>query len=84
VREHRQHVDHDRAHQGDVGVVLIPHVALTSSGLRDSEAGDEGKAGNRVVEVAGLDRADARVGLTDDVAELAAELSRRPEDVSAT
>ena len=52
--------------------------------IRDSEAGDEGKAGNRVVEVAGLDRADARVGLTDDVAELAAELSRRPEDVSAT
>jgi len=39
--------------------------------------------GHRVVEVGGLDRADARVGLTEDVAELAAELSRRPEDVSA-
>jgi cytochrome c biogenesis protein len=39
--------------------------------------------GHRVVEVGGLDRADARAGLTEDVAELAAELSRRPEDVSA-
>jgi cytochrome c biogenesis protein len=39
--------------------------------------------GNKVVEVGGLDRADARAGLTEDVAELAAELSRRPEDVSA-
>ncbi len=37
-----------------------------------------------MVEVGGLDRADARAGLTDDVAELATELSRRPEDVSAT
>jgi cytochrome c biogenesis protein len=42
-----------------------------------------GEAGRRVVEVGGLDRADARAGLSDDVAELAAELSRRPEDVSA-
>ena len=41
-----------------------------------------GEAGRSVVEVGGLDRADARAGLTDDVAELAAELSRRPEDVS--
>jgi len=32
-------------------------------------------AGPRVVEVGGLDRADARAGLTEDVAELAAELS---------
>ena len=39
--------------------------------------------GHKVVEVGGLDRADARAGLTEDVAELAAELSRRPEDVSA-
>ena len=44
----------------------------------------DGEAGHRVLEVGGLDRADARAGLTDDVAELAAELSRRPEDVSAT
>jgi cytochrome c biogenesis protein len=44
----------------------------------------DGEAGRRVLEVGGLDRADARAGLTDDVAELAAELSRRPEDVSAT
>jgi cytochrome c biogenesis protein len=43
----------------------------------------DGEAGHRVVEVGGLDRADARAGLTEDVAELAAELSRRPEDVSA-
>jgi cytochrome c biogenesis protein len=43
-----------------------------------------GEAGHKVLEVGGLDRADARAGLTDDVAELAAELSRRPEDVSAT
>jgi cytochrome c biogenesis protein len=42
-----------------------------------------GEAGPKVLEVGGLDRADARAGLTDDVAELAAELSRRPEDVSA-
>jgi cytochrome c biogenesis protein len=41
-----------------------------------------GEAGRSVVEVGGLDRADARAGLTEDVAELAAELSRRPEDVS--
>ena len=34
-----------------------------------------GEAGHRVVEVGGLDRADARAGLTEDVAELAAELS---------
>ena len=39
--------------------------------------------GHRVVEVGGLDRADARAGLTEDVAELVAEVSR-PEDVSAT
>jgi cytochrome c biogenesis protein len=39
--------------------------------------------GRRVVEVGGLDRADARAGLTDDVAELAAELSARPEELSA-
>jgi cytochrome c biogenesis protein len=43
----------------------------------------EGEAGRSVVEVGGLDRADARAGLTEDVAELAAELSRTPEDVSA-
>jgi cytochrome c biogenesis protein len=42
-----------------------------------------GEAGRSVVEVGGLDRADGRAGLTEDVAELAAELSRRPEDVSA-
>ena len=42
-----------------------------------------GEASRRVVEVGGLDRADARAGLTDDVAELAADVSR-PEDVSAT
>jgi cytochrome c biogenesis protein len=42
-----------------------------------------GEAGHRVVEVGGLDRADARAGLGEDVAELAAEVSR-PEDVSAT
>jgi cytochrome c biogenesis protein len=41
------------------------------------------EGGHRVVEVGGLDRADARSGLTDDVAELAAELAREPEDVSA-
>jgi cytochrome c biogenesis protein len=39
--------------------------------------------GRRVVEVGGLDRADARAGLTEDVAELAAELSARPEEPSA-
>ncbi len=42
-----------------------------------------GEAGRSVVEVGGLDRADARAGLTEDVAELAAELSGMPEDVSA-
>jgi cytochrome c biogenesis protein len=42
-----------------------------------------GEPGHRVVEVGGLDRADARAGLTEDVAELAAEVSRS-EDVSAT
>jgi cytochrome c biogenesis protein len=42
----------------------------------------DGEAGRSVVEVGGLDRADARAGLTEDVAQLAAELSRRPEDVS--
>ena len=42
-----------------------------------------GEAGRRVVEIGGLDRADARAGLTEDVAELAAEVSR-PEDVNAT
>jgi cytochrome c biogenesis protein len=46
--------------------------------VRDSEAG------HRVLEVGGLDRADARAGLTDDVVELAAELSHKPEEVSAT
>jgi cytochrome c biogenesis protein len=46
--------------------------------IRDAEGG------RSVLEVGGLDRADARAGLTDDVAELATELSRRPEDVSAT
>jgi cytochrome c biogenesis protein len=39
--------------------------------------------GHRVVEVGGLDRADARAGLTEDVAELAAELSARSEELSA-
>jgi cytochrome c biogenesis protein len=43
----------------------------------------DGEAGRSVVEVGGLDRADARAGLTEDVAELAAELSRRPEEKSA-
>jgi cytochrome c biogenesis protein len=43
----------------------------------------DGEAGRSVVEVGGLDRADARAGLTEDIAELVAELSRRPEDVSA-
>jgi cytochrome c biogenesis protein len=46
--------------------------------IRDREPG------HKVVEVGGLDRADARSGLTDDVAELADELARRAEDVSAT
>ena len=41
-----------------------------------------GGAGRNVVEVGGLDRADARAGLTEDVAEFAAEMSRRSEDVS--
>src|SRR5215212_484090 len=44
----------------------------------------DGEADHKVLELGGLDRADARAGLTDDVAELAAELARRPEDVSAT
>jgi len=35
-------------------------------------------ADGRAVEVGGLDRADARGGLSDDVAELAAELAARP------
>jgi hypothetical protein len=35
------------------------------------------------VEVGGLDRADARVGLSEDVAELAAELGERREKVGA-
>jgi cytochrome c biogenesis protein len=43
-------------------------------------AGDDG---HNLVEVGGLDRADARVGLTDDVAELAAELGERREMVGA-
>jgi cytochrome c biogenesis protein len=36
----------------------------------------EREDGSSVVEVGGLDRADARAGLTDDVAELAHQLSR--------
>jgi cytochrome c biogenesis protein len=43
----------------------------------------DGAPGRSVVEVGGLDRADARAGLTEDVAELAAELSTAPEEVSA-
>ena len=39
-------------------------------------AGDDGHS---LVEVGGLDRADARVGLSEDVAELAAELGERRE-----
>jgi cytochrome c biogenesis protein len=39
--------------------------------------------GHNLVEVGGLDRADARVGLSDDVAELAAELGERREKVGA-
>jgi cytochrome c biogenesis protein len=39
--------------------------------------------GHNLVEVGGLDRADARVGLSDDVAELAAELGERRETVGA-
>jgi cytochrome c biogenesis protein len=34
----------------------------------------EDEAGSRLIEVGGLDRADARAGLTEDVAELAGEL----------
>ena len=34
-----------------------------------------GEEGHTLVEVGGLDRADARVGLTEDVAELAGEVS---------
>ena len=33
--------------------------------------------GHRLVEVGGLDRADARAGLSEDVAELAAELGEQ-------
>jgi cytochrome c biogenesis protein len=44
----------------------------------------EDEPGHRVVEVGGLDRADARAGLADDVAELAAEVSSGPEEVDAT
>ena len=39
--------------------------------------------GHNLVEVGGLDRADARVGLSEDVAELAAELGERREKVGA-
>ncbi len=39
--------------------------------------------GRSLVEVGGLDRADARAGLTDDVAELAAELTHDKELVGA-
>src|SRR5512133_1470502 len=38
VREHGERVDDYGTHQGEVGVVLIPHVALTSSGRRDNSA----------------------------------------------
>ncbi len=42
-----------------------------------------GEDGHNLVEVGGLDRADARVGLSEDVAELAAELGERREKVGA-
>jgi cytochrome c biogenesis protein len=40
----------------------------------------DGPHGARVLEVGGLDRADARAGLTEDVAELAQELSGTPPE----
>ncbi|HEY5821524.1 MAG TPA: cytochrome c biogenesis protein ResB [Propionibacteriaceae bacterium] len=40
----------------------------------------DAEGGSRLLEVGGLDRADARAGLTEDVAELAAELSDAPAD----
>ncbi len=40
--------------------------------------------GSRVIEVGGLDRADARAGLTEDVAELAGELSGSVSSPGAT
>jgi cytochrome c biogenesis protein len=39
--------------------------------------------GPRMVEIGGLDRADARVGLAEDVAELAAELAEPKREMSA-
>ena len=39
--------------------------------------------GSSVVEVGGLDRADARAGLTDDVAELAGQISRLEPGLAA-
>ena len=42
------------------------------------------EAGPRVVEVGGLDRADARAGLTEDVDELARQLSQPGKEVSRT
>jgi cytochrome c biogenesis protein len=41
----------------------------------------DGEDGHTLVEAGGLDRADARVGLTEDVAELAGEVSGRDEKV---
>ena len=43
-----------------------------------------GEDGHTLVEVGGLDRADARVGWTEDVAELAREVSGRDEKVGVT
>jgi len=42
------------------------------------------EAGPRLVEVGGLDRADARAGLTEDVDELARQLSQPGKEVSRT
>jgi cytochrome c biogenesis protein len=44
--------------------------------IRKAASGEDTQGGNTVVEVAGLDRADARAGLSEDVAELAADLTR--------
>ena len=55
-------------------------------GTKDEGTDDDGPGSEdapRVVEVGGLDRADARGGLTDDVEDLAARLSGRSEEKRA-
>ena len=57
-------------------------VRVTGRTMDDGDAPDPDGAGPTVVEVGGLDRADARGGLTDDVDDLAGTLTGRSEQAA--